>query len=78
MLKPMVFCCSMLFACAPGTLLAQAIQRINPPALTTSPAYSQAVKATPGTVIWVAGQTAQNAKGELVGKGDLKAQLNQV
>ena len=74
----MVFCCSMLFACSPGLLPAQDIQRINPPALTTSPAYSQAVKATPGTVIWVAGQTAQNAKGELVGKGDLKAQLNQV
>jgi len=77
MLKPMVFFCSMLFACSPGLLFAQSIQRINPPGLTTSPAYSQAVKATPGTVIWVSGQTAHNAKGELVGRGDLKAQVNQ-
>jgi enamine deaminase RidA (YjgF/YER057c/UK114 family) len=75
---PMLFCCSLLSVCSPGALLAQDIQRINPPGLATSPAYSQAVKAKPGTVIWVAGQVAQNAKGELVGKGDLKAQVNQV
>ena len=67
-----------LFLSSLGVLLAQDIQRINPPGLTTSPAYTQVVKAKPGTVIWVAGQTAQNAKGELVGKGDLKAQANQV
>lgn len=58
-------------------LHAQNIQRINPEGLSKSPAYSQAVKAKPGTIIWVAGQVAQNAKGEVVGKGDLKAQLNQ-
>jgi enamine deaminase RidA (YjgF/YER057c/UK114 family) len=68
----------MLFFCSLSVLFAQDIQRINPPDLTTSPAYTQVVTAKPGTVIWVAGQTAQNAKGELVGKGDLKAQLNQV
>jgi enamine deaminase RidA (YjgF/YER057c/UK114 family) len=28
-------------------------------------------------VIWVSGQVAQNAKGEVVGRGDLKAQVNQ-
>jgi enamine deaminase RidA (YjgF/YER057c/UK114 family) len=68
----------MLFFWSLSVLFAQDIQRINPPDLTTSPAYTQVVTAKPGTVIWVAGQTAQNAKGELVGKGDLKAQLNQV
>jgi enamine deaminase RidA (YjgF/YER057c/UK114 family) len=58
-------------------LSAQAIQHINPEGLSQSPAYSQVVTATPGKVIWLAGQVGQNAKGELVGKGDLKAQLNQ-
>ena len=57
--------------------IAQDIQRINPPGLNTSPAYTQVVTAKPGTVIWISGQTSENAKGEVVGKGDLKAQANQ-
>ena len=73
-----MFTMPMLFFSSLSVLLAQDIQHINPPGLTTSPAYTQIVTAKPGTVIWVAGQTAQNAKGELVGKGDLKAQVNQV
>jgi enamine deaminase RidA (YjgF/YER057c/UK114 family) len=68
----------MLCFCSLGALLAQNIEHINPPGLATSPAYTQVVTAKPGTVIWVAGQTAQNAKGEVVGRGDLKAQVNQV
>src|SRR5260370_7345367 len=58
-------------------LLAQNIQHINPPGLNNSPAYTQAVAAKPGTIVWLSGQVAQNSKGEVVGKGDLKAQLNQ-
>ena len=73
-----MFTMPMLFMSSLGVLLAQDIQRINPPGLVTSPAYTQVVTAKPGTLIWVAGQTAHNAKGELVGKGDLKAQANQV
>ena len=41
------------------------------------PAYRQVVTAKPGTIVFVAGQVAQNEKGELVGKGDLKAQADQ-
>jgi enamine deaminase RidA (YjgF/YER057c/UK114 family) len=63
--------------CPASFLLAQNIQHINPPALNNSPAYTQAVSAKPGTIIWLSGQVAQNAKGEVVGKGDLKIQLNQ-
>ncbi len=63
--------------CPASLLLAQDIQHINPPGLSNSPAYTQTVTAKPGTIIWISGQTAQNAKGEVVGKGDLKAQLNQ-
>src|SRR5260370_41668034 len=68
---------SLVFLCPFTVLLAQNIQRINPPGLSNSPAYTQAVAAKPGTVIWISGQVAQNAKGEVVGKGDLKTQLNQ-
>ncbi|HEY1993780.1 MAG TPA: RidA family protein [Edaphobacter sp.] len=67
----------LLFFCSASFLLAQNIQHINPPGLSNSPAYTQAVTAKPGTIIWISGQTAQNAKGELVGKGDLKTQVNQ-
>lgn len=63
--------------CPVSLLLAQDIQHINPPGLSNSPAYTQAVIAKPGNIIWISGQTAQNAKGEVVGKGELKAQLNQ-
>jgi len=35
------------------------------------------VAAKPGTIVWISGQVAQNSKGEVVGKGDLKAQVNQ-
>jgi enamine deaminase RidA (YjgF/YER057c/UK114 family) len=67
----------LLLFCPATLLLAQNIQHINPEGLGNSPAYTQAVAAKPGTIIWISGQTAQNAKGEVVGKGDLKAQLNQ-
>jgi enamine deaminase RidA (YjgF/YER057c/UK114 family) len=67
----------LLFFCPVSFLLAQDIQHINPPGLNKSPAYTQAVAAKPGTIVWISGQTAQNSKGELVGKGDLKAQVNQ-
>ena len=58
-------------------LFAQEIRHINPDGLSKSPAYSQVVTAKPGTMVWVAGQVAQNAKGEVVGKGDLKVQATQ-
>jgi enamine deaminase RidA (YjgF/YER057c/UK114 family) len=67
---------SLVLLCSTA-LFAQDIQRFNPPALNPSPAYTQVVTAKPGTVIWVSGQVAQNAKGEVVGKGDLKTQANQ-
>src|SRR6266481_2951678 len=67
----------LVFFCPASFLLAQNIQHINPPGLNNSPAYTQVVAAKPGTVLWISGQVAQNSKGEVVGKGDLKAQLNQ-
>ncbi|MCU1252386.1 MAG: RidA family protein [Edaphobacter sp.] len=67
----------LLFFCPASFLLAQNSQHIDPPGLNKSPAYTQAVAAKPGTIIWLSGQVAVNSKGELVGKGDLKAQVNQ-
>jgi len=67
----------LVFFCPVSLLLAQNVQHIDPPGLNKSPAYTQAVAARPGTIIWLSGQVAVNAKGEVVGKGDLKAQLNQ-
>jgi enamine deaminase RidA (YjgF/YER057c/UK114 family) len=54
------------------------IERINPKDLQTPRGYSHVVVATGGRTVYVAGQIAVNAKGEVVGKGDLKAQTEQV
>ncbi len=73
-----MFRVSLVFLFTLTGLLAQDIRHINPTGLSKSPAYSQAVTAKPGTIVWISGQVAADAKGEVVGKGDLKAQLNQV
>ena len=54
------------------------VKRINPPGLLTPRGYTQVVTATGGRTVYISGQVAANAKGELVGKGDLKAQTTQV
>src|SRR5262245_45665183 len=50
---------------------------VNPPNLYRSPYYTQAVAARGGKAIYVSGQWACTAAGELVGKGDLPAQTRQ-
>ena len=52
-------------------------QVINPDGVVKSPSYSQAIVVTGGKMVFVSGQVALNAKGELVGSGDLKAQTIQ-
>jgi enamine deaminase RidA (YjgF/YER057c/UK114 family) len=69
---------SLLSLCSLTCLQGQEIRHINPEGMSKSPAYSQIVTAKPGTVIWISGQVAQDSNGQLVGKGNLKAQLNQV
>jgi reactive intermediate/imine deaminase len=54
------------------------IQRMNPPGLSTPTGYSHVVSARPGRTIYIAGQVAVDAKGQVVGKGDLGAQARQV
>ena len=55
-----------------------AIVRINPPELGTPPGYSQVVEVSAGRVIFIAGQTALDRDGNLVGKNDFAAQAAQV
>lgn len=40
--------------------------------------FSSGVKAPAGHLVFVSGQVARNARGETVGKGDIKAQTRQV
>jgi reactive intermediate/imine deaminase len=55
-----------------------AIERMNPQGLSTPTGYSHVVSARGGKTIYIAGQIALDAKGQLVGKGDLAAQAKQV
>jgi|SRR5947209_7653776 len=54
------------------------ILHINPPELGAPPGYSQIVEVRAGRIIFISGQTALNARGELVGKNDFAAQAAQV
>ena len=55
-----------------------AIRRINPPELATPPGYSQIVEVAAGRIIFIAGQTALDHDGNVVGKSDFAAQAEQV
>ena len=50
---------------------------INPPTLATPRGYTHVVTAVGGKMVFIAGQVAWDVKGELVGKGDLRAQATQ-
>lgn len=54
------------------------IQRMNPPGLSTPTGYSHVVSARGGRTIYISGQVALDAKGDLVGAGDMAAQTRQV
>ena len=51
---------------------------INPDGMVRPGAYTPVVTAQGGRTIYVAGQVSLDAKGELVGRGDLMAQAEQV
>ena len=54
------------------------ITRINPPELGTPPGYSQVVDVRAGRIIFIAGQTAVDRDGNVVGKDDFATQATQV
>ncbi|MBZ5507021.1 MAG: RidA family protein [Acidobacteriia bacterium] len=64
-----------VIGCAP--LTAQT-EFLKPEGLAPSPSYSHVVVASPGKMIFIAGQVANDKQGKVVGKDDLKAQATQV
>jgi reactive intermediate/imine deaminase len=54
------------------------VRFINPNTLSAPPGYTHVVEVTRGRTIYIAGQVALDASGNLVGKGDLAAQTHQV
>ena len=55
-----------------------AVRFVNPPGLAKSPRYSHVAEVTRGKLVFIAGQVAQDANGNPVGAGDMKAQAKQV
>jgi enamine deaminase RidA (YjgF/YER057c/UK114 family) len=53
------------------------VQFLNPPGLCPTFGWTHVVASTGGKTIHVSGQVSVNERGELVGKGDLKAQTQQ-
>ncbi len=54
------------------------IEFLNPATLAPTPGYSQIVRVSGGQTIYLAGQVAIDASGHLVGRGDFRAQAQQV
>jgi enamine deaminase RidA (YjgF/YER057c/UK114 family) len=57
---------------------ASPIRHLNPPELGEPPGYSQVIEVRASRMIFIAGQTALDGSGGLVGKGDFAAQAEQV
>jgi len=55
-----------------------AVSYLNPPELASSPRYSQAAVINRGQLLLVSGQVALDGKGQLVGRGNFRAQAEQV
>ncbi len=53
-------------------------KHINPPGISTPTGYTHVVVAGGGRTVYISGQVALNERGEVVGEGDLGAQLRQV
>lgn len=58
--------------------LAKPIRHLNPPELGSPPGYSQIIEVQAGRMTFIAGQTALDRDGALVGKNDFAAQAAQV
>jgi enamine deaminase RidA (YjgF/YER057c/UK114 family) len=54
------------------------IRHLNPPDLGPPPGYSQVVEVRASRIVFIAGQTALDSNGTLIGHGDFATQVNQV
>jgi 2-iminobutanoate/2-iminopropanoate deaminase len=64
--------------CASITHAQQGPRFINPPGLSNPTGYTHVVVAPDGRTVYLAGQVAFDSTGQVVGKGDFKAQAEQV
>jgi enamine deaminase RidA (YjgF/YER057c/UK114 family) len=55
-----------------------AVRFTNPPGLAQNPRYSHVVEIRKGRIVLISGQVAFDKDGNLVGKGDMRAQTTQV
>lgn len=62
----------------PASAAEVTVRRVNPPGILTPRGYTHVVSVAGGRTVYISGQISANAKGEVVGKGDLKAQTTQV
>ena len=72
-MKIVQICLALLMSCC---ALAQEIERINPDGMTQPTSYSHLVKFD--RLLFIAGQVALDAEGNVVGEGDMSAQVRQV
>jgi len=72
-MKFTVTCIALLIT---GNSMAQDIERINPQGMTQPAAYSHLVKYD--QLLFIAGQVAVDGEGNIVGEGDMAAQVRQV
>jgi len=54
------------------------IERLNPPELHATPGYHHVTIASPGRLVFLAGQCPLDAAGDLVGEDDVFAQTDQI
>jgi enamine deaminase RidA (YjgF/YER057c/UK114 family) len=58
--------------------LSVSIRHVNPPELGTPPGYSHVVEVRAGHLIFIAGQTALDQNGQIVGRNNFETQATQV
>ena len=81
LLLPMIFFQTQAALAQPGQATkehARQPQFLNPPGLSKPNGYTHVVIIQPGRLVYVSGQVALNAAGEVVGNDDLRAQVTQV
>jgi enamine deaminase RidA (YjgF/YER057c/UK114 family) len=66
----------LLASCA--TTSGERVKFVDPPGLASPSGYTHVVDVPAGRILFVAGQIARDANGNLVGKGDMRAQSEQV
>ena len=61
------------------TAIHEQVQHINPDGLNKNPAFTNVITVTgPAKTLYIGGQDSINASGEIVAKGDIKGQTEQV